>query len=82
MTARFIRTAGEAIDGDWCETTCPWCASMHCDCEEVETPSARSPEQLAADVAAAEAHIARCFAEKIEADLRFTMEMQRKRRAA
>jgi hypothetical protein len=82
---RFVPTAGEGMDGDYVEVPCPDCQDLHCDCDdEYRDPEAlRAWMRLTEDernrrIEEAHAKIAAAFNTKVERDLRFTIEMQRK----
>jgi hypothetical protein len=82
---RFIPYAGEAFAGEYVDTPCSLCGDLICDCDD----DYRDPEALRAwmrltederqsRLAEAHAKIAAAFNTKVERDLRFTIELQRK----
>ena len=79
---RFIPHAGEAYSGEPVEYPCDLCGTIGCEHDEPLATPTKSREQIQADYEAAVAHIAAVFEAKIAEDLRFTMELEAKRKAA
>lgn len=83
---RFVTYPGEAFAGEYVDWPCPDCGAVGCDCdeeyrashEEKSRWSKLTREEREAELQAIYARIDAAFNRKVENEIRFTMDMQRK----